>query len=215
MGPLVRPKKYASLAELARHEVEGRDFRIVTRRRPRSAVLLVAPHGGSIEAGTSEIAAMAAGEEHNLFCFEGLKPRGENRALHITSHKFDQPECLALAAACEVVVTVHGCLGDSQVHIGGLDDELAVRLSLALRAARFSVDYPSARYPGRHPLNICNRGARAKGVQVEISHDLRTGESRGLIAHAIRTELAGLAAPSYMGREPGVRPVGSLSADTP
>lgn len=211
----MRPKKYASLADLARHEVEGRDFRVVMRRRPGSAVLLIAPHGGSIEAGTSEIAGIAAGDEHNLFCFEGCKPRGENRALHITSHKFDHPECLALAAACEVIVTVHGCLGDSQIHVGGLDEDLAARMSRRLRAQGFTVEYPSARYPGRHPLNICNRGARAKGVQVEVSHDLRTGESRGLIARAIRTELASQAAPSYMGREPGVRPTGSLSADTP
>ncbi len=95
--------KYGSYAELARHEVEGRDYRIRAHARPGSPVLVVAPHGGMIEVGTSEIAHVVAGREFSLFSFEGVKPYGTNRDLHITSHQFDHPECLAMAARSEIV----------------------------------------------------------------------------------------------------------------
>jgi len=153
-------------------------------------VLVVAPHGGMIEAGTSEIAASIAGGDCQLFCFEGLKPYGENRALHITSHRFDHPRCLELASRSALVLSVHGCLGESCLHVGGLDLEAAGRISLTLSAAGFDVEWPSARYPGRHPSNICNRGMSGKGVQLEITYDLRAGGWDGAIAAAVRAGLS-------------------------
>ncbi len=185
-----RPGKYPSYAELARHEVQGRDYRVRVSRRAHSPVLVVAPHGGMIEVGTSEIANSVAGAEHSLFSFEGLKPYGANRDLHITSHQFDHPDCLAMAARSETVLTVHGCLGDSLIHVGGLDADLAARLARHLRQAGFDVDAASEKYPGRHPLNICNRGSREKGAQLEITFDLRTGASGTAIARAVRGALA-------------------------
>jgi phage replication-related protein YjqB (UPF0714/DUF867 family) len=185
-----RPGKYGSYAELARHEVQGRDYRVRASRKAHSPVLIVAPHGGMIEAGTSEIAHLVAGGQHSLFSFEGLKVRGANRDLHITSHQFDHPQCLAMAARSETVLTVHGCLGASLIHVGGLDEDLAARLARQLGDAGFAVDAASKRYPGRHPLNICNRGARNKGAQLEIPYDLRMGESRAAIALAVRRALA-------------------------
>jgi phage replication-related protein YjqB (UPF0714/DUF867 family) len=182
--------KYDSYAELARNERLGRDFRIHSCRRPHSAVLIVAPHGGLIEAGTSEIAHLIAGDDHSLFVFEGLKPRGANRDLHITSHRFDHPDCLAMAARCEVILSVHGCLGETRIHVGGLDAELAAELATHLGAAGFPVEAESRRYPGKHPLNICNRGSRAQGAQLEITYDLRAGEKRAAIAAAARSAIA-------------------------
>lgn len=143
-----------------------------------------------IEVGTSEIAHIIAGSEYSLFSFEGLKPYGTNRDLHITSHQFDHPDCLSMAARSEFVITLHGCLGTSQIHVGGLDAELAAQLAKHLSGAGFTTDAQSLKYPGRHPLNICNRGARSKGAQLEISYDLRTGESREMIARAIRRAIA-------------------------
>jgi phage replication-related protein YjqB (UPF0714/DUF867 family) len=184
-----RPGKYSSYAELAHREVQGRDYRVRASRRAHSPVLIIAPHGGMIEVGTSEIADSVAAAEHSLFSFEGLKPYGANRDLHITSHQFDHPDCLAMAACSETVLTVHGCLGESLIHVGGLDADLAARLARHLGDAGFAVDAASKRYPGRHPLNICNRGTREKGAQLEIPYDLRTGESRAAIARAVRRAL--------------------------
>lgn len=185
-----RLNRYSSYAELARHEVQGRDYRIRVDRRAHSPVLIVAPHGGMIEVGTSEIADSVAGADYSLFSFEGLKPHGANRDLHLTSHQFDHPDCLAMAARSEIVLAVHGCLGESLIHVGGLDTELSARLARHLLAAGFEVDAASVKYPGRHPLNICNRGSREMGAQLEITYDLRTGGSRAAIAFAVRRALA-------------------------
>lgn len=183
--------KYGSFAELARHETADRDYRIEVLERAGAPLLVVAPHGGMIEAGTSPIAASIAGEEFHLFSFEGLKPYGENRALHITSHRFDHPRCLELASRSTRVLSVHGCLGHSCIHVGGLDEELAGRIAAQLNAAGFNVEWPSARYPGRHPSNICNRGSGGKGVQLEITYDLRAAGRGSGIARAVRAALPG------------------------
>jgi phage replication-related protein YjqB (UPF0714/DUF867 family) len=183
--------KYGCFAELAAAERPGRDYQVRTGGPPGSDVLIIAPHGGLIEAGTSELAELIAGEDHCLFCFEGLKPRGSNRDLHITSHRFDHPECLALALRATVVLSVHGCLGATRIHIGGLDTRLADELAGALHTVGFPIEPASERYPGRHPLNICNRGLRGKGAQLEITYDLRAAvESRAAIARAVRGALA-------------------------
>jgi phage replication-related protein YjqB (UPF0714/DUF867 family) len=185
--------KYGCFAELAAAESPGRDYRVRTSRPAGSDVLIIAPHGGLIEAGTSEVAELIAGGDHCLFSFEGLKPRGSNRDLHITSHRFDHPECVALASRANVVLSVHGCLGATRIHIGGLDVQLADELAGSLRTAGFPIDPASERYPGRHPLNICNRGLRGKGAQLEITYDLRAAaESRAAIARAARGALAQL-----------------------
>lgn len=185
-----RVGKYRSYAELARHEVQGRDYRVQMSARAHSPVLIVAPHGGMIEDGTSEIALLIAAEDHNVFSFEGIKPYGTNRALHITSHLFDHPDCMALAARCDYVLSVHGCRGDSRIHVGGLDAGFTELLAVRLTEAGFAVDAPSERYPGRHPKNVCNRGARAKGAQLEFTYDLRAGECRMAIARSIRAAIA-------------------------
>ena len=185
-----RVGKYRSYAELARQEVQGRDYRVRVSARERSPVLVVAPHGGLIEDGTSEIALAIAGRDHNVFSFEGMKPHGANRDLHITSHLFDHPECMALAARCDYVLAVHGCRGDSRVHVGGLDEDFTRRLVLHLTAAGFPVDERSEKYPGRHPQNVCNRGARAKGAQLEFTYDLRTRDYCEVIARAVRAAIA-------------------------
>ncbi len=181
--------KYRSYAELARHETLGIDYRCLAREVPGAALLVAAPHGGMIEMGTSEIARSIAGREHSLFVFEGLKPYGRNRDLHITSHQFDHPACLAMAAQCESVLAIHGCVGESKIHIGGLDPELKHTLAQHLGDAGFAIEMDSPRYPGRHLLNICNRGARAQGAQLEITYDLRS-RAADPIAGAVRKALA-------------------------
>ncbi len=182
--------KYGSFAELAQGEVSGRDYAVQAIERPCSAVLVVAPHGGSIEVGTSELAALVAGEDHSLFDFKGLKPRGQNRDLHVTSHRFDHPACVALASRCDVVLGVHGCIGEGQIYLGGRDVELSARITARLNAVGLPATAEGHRYPGLNPLNICNRGARKRGAQIEITRDLRVPEARMLIASEVRIALA-------------------------
>jgi len=182
--------KYASFGELAAHEAQGTDFRVLRVERPGSRVVILAPHGGKIEEGTSEIAVLIAGADHSLFCFEGLKSFGRNRDLHITSHRFDHPDCLDMAARRDIIVSVHGCMGHSRIFVGGLDLGLKGRLSIGLAAEGYAVISEGHKYPGRHPFNICNRGLRKQGAQLEITYDLRAPEHHANIARAVRAAIA-------------------------
>lgn len=184
--------KYTSFAALeAGGEIAGTDYNTTVRERPQSGVLVIAPHGGSIEIGTTELADLIAGAEYSLFAFNGLKLLGRNRDLHITSHHFDHPECVALAARHSVILGVHGCRGESsQIYVGGRDDELTTLLSARLEAAGLPIAATGHKYPGRNPLNICNRGARARGAQLEFTLGLRTPSARKLIAPVVRGAIA-------------------------
>jgi phage replication-related protein YjqB (UPF0714/DUF867 family) len=182
--------KYASFGELARHEIEGADYRVRAHERVRSPVIVLAPHGGRIENGTSELAEHIAGEDYSLFCFEGLKTSGRNRDLHVTSHRFDHPMCLALLARSHIALAIHGCVGEGCVYVGGRDEALAARLTQHLRAAGFNAHAHGHRYPGRDALNVCNRAARGCGAQLEFTLDLRASTMRLPLSGVIRTALA-------------------------
>jgi phage replication-related protein YjqB (UPF0714/DUF867 family) len=167
--------KYRNFAELASHEQAGVDYRIAARRiRPRFAI--VAPHGGGIEQGTSELADAAGGLVHSCYTFEGLKTSG-NRDLHITSTRFDEPLCLTVIGTSQIVVTLHGeeSTEDGEgVFMGGLDAAVRDCIGAVLRREGFDVrTHPDPDLQGRDPANVCNRGLSGAGVQLELSRAVR------------------------------------------
>lgn len=186
--------KYTDFADLARHERHGVDFAISSQKR-RSPVAIIAPHGGKIEFGTSQVATAIAGRDHNLYRFEGSKRR-DNFDLHITSTNFDEPICTELVRSSETVVAVHGLEGARHfIEIGGLDEGLRNAICASLRAADFAAEVvTSGPTAGTSPGNICNRGSRGVGVQLEISKGLRDALTKDgvlleRLARAIRTAL--------------------------
>jgi phage replication-related protein YjqB (UPF0714/DUF867 family) len=186
--------KYRTFAQLSRNEREGIDFRVMRLLR-RSHVAIIAPHGGKIEPGTSEIAAAIADDRHNLYCFEGTKLRS-NFDLHIASANFDEPSCVELVARCDQVIGVHGLDGRRKVvEVGGLDAGLRDAICANLLGAEFAAKVVTiGRCAGTDQENICNRGARGSGVQLEISKGLRDGltahkEALGRFANAVRVAL--------------------------
>jgi phage replication-related protein YjqB (UPF0714/DUF867 family) len=171
---------YRDFAHLAEEKREGIDYRIVANRRdPRVAV--IAPHGGGIEQGTSEIASAIAGREFSLYCFEGLKEGGDDM-LHITSTHFDEPNCLRIIAPAKMVLAVHGCEDCSEtVFVGGQDLVLVGRLMQALWDVGFQPrEDGNPAIAGCHSANICNRGASGRGCQIEISRKMRLDLFEGL-----------------------------------
>jgi len=181
---------YGCYADLATVHVEGADFSVCVRRRPGSAVAILAPHGGAIEAGTSEIARAVAGSEFNLYLFEGIRESGNYAALHLTSHRFDEPRCLALLAACDHVIAIHGCRGDTpQALLGGLDGVLKERICEAIGGVGIESRLHGHQFHAIHPRNICNRGRRRAGVQIELTSALRLEASHSAIVTAIRSVL--------------------------
>lgn len=165
--------KYKSFSELAYYEARDIDYRLRSRKCA-TALAVIAPHGGGIEPGTSELADAIAGLELSFYSFEGIKQTA-NRDLHLTSASFDEPEGVALVTASSGVVALHGEDSDEEVvFLGGLDKNLGDRLRASLEASGFSVQvHPNSELQGIAASNICNRGIGGCGVQLEVSNGLR------------------------------------------
>lgn len=172
--PPVLAKDFRSFDDLAAAYKEDVDYRITRMPRPGSTVGIIAPHGGRIEAHTSDIATAIAGADFSLYALEGTRSTGNYAALHLTSHYFDEPGCLELLATCDNVVAIHGCKADGEVVlVGGLDNELAAELGAAMTEAGLECYLDGHEFPATHPYNICNRGRRGVGVQLELSPTFR------------------------------------------
>lgn len=166
-----------SFQEIAAVKTEGFDYTISVTNRD-SAIVIIAPHGGDIEPGSSEIAAAVAGADLSLYDFRGLRNTSGHGELHLASHRFDEPQCLQLVEAAETVVAIHGRKDgdDSQrVWIGGLDVPRCRRTMTELTKAGFGavVREPGETLAGTAVSNICNRGKRKMGIQLEIPKALR------------------------------------------
>ncbi|MFB3909518.1 MAG: poly-gamma-glutamate hydrolase family protein [Candidatus Eisenbacteria bacterium] len=165
-------RRHDTFAALVGREREGLDFSRVVLARPGTTAV-VAPHGGGIEAGTSEISRALAGARRTLYLFEGIRPRA-NQDLHVPSTSFDDPLLLDLLAKSRIVVTVHGCAGaEPAVYLGGLDDRGKRTIEEELRAGGFHAAPDRSGRDGSDPANICNRGSSGRGVQLEITRGLR------------------------------------------
>lgn len=173
--------KYLSFSKLSQHEREGKDFTRIAIPRD-TGIAILAPHGGGIEPGTSEIAAALARDDLSFYAFEGLKPSG-SQALHITSTNIDEPSCVSLVGQSHTVVSIHGCQGEHElVYVGGLDGALRARLIQAFICAGIAAVEDNSHHSGKHPSNICNRGRSRKGAQLELTAGLRRKMFKGLKA---------------------------------
>ena len=167
--------KYSNFNELREVELEGQDFQIHVETRPAARTVIVAPHGGAIEAGTSELTIAIAGSDLNYACFDGLKA-SSNRDLHITSSNFDVPSIVELVRSADYVLALHGEHSNCDiVFLGGSDTALGKELERSLTHAEFTVQrHTNPKLQGQSPGNICNRGNRHMGVQLELGSGLRS-----------------------------------------
>jgi len=181
--------KYSNFSELAKFEKEGIDFELAIRLLDGAVVAIIAPHAGGIEPKTGPIAQEIAGNDFSFYCFCGRKPKG-NSILHITSHRFDEPECIKLVAGHTWVVAIHGCNEkENRVFVGGLDKSLIADLVRELVKVGINVETSGHKYPGTDPGNICNRGKSMAGVQFELSPSFRNGNQIPVFVQAVRSVL--------------------------
>ncbi|MFI1012183.1 poly-gamma-glutamate hydrolase family protein [Streptomyces sp. NPDC020965] len=182
--------------------VEGRDYRrrygwsdTGSQRPVPSRTTVLAPHGGGIEAGTSEICLavagyhpgtlrpLAGGPRHDYWMFEGLLEE-ENSRLHVTSIGCDDPIALAMAGGGPHALGVHGCDAASVPDpgprrdiavVGGLDERFKDLLKEEL--GRADIPWRDANtvagLEGTHRRNPCNRTALGMGAQLELTEELR------------------------------------------
>lgn len=190
-----RSDNFKSFEDLTAAYQEGIDYRVHARPIARSRIAVIAPHGGSIESHTSEIAGAIARSDFNLYLFEGIRPHGNYDALHLTSHRFDEPRCLKLISECDYVVAIHGCRGHAaQVLIGGLDQPLKDAFAHAIEGCGVNALLEGHQFPATEPNNICNRGRRAVGAQIEMTMALRRDDALNDVTDAVRSVLLSLQA---------------------
>ena len=165
--------KYKNYEQLSKNEELNKAYRINWRKGKTNSVI-IAPHGGSIEPGTTEIADAVAGKDHAYYSFEGIKPAG-NGDLHITSTRFDEPCGINLVKEYMNVLALHGCSGEEEIaYIGGLDTALKWKIQDSLIQAGFKAgEHNNPDLLGINKSNICNRGKKGRGVQLELSSGLR------------------------------------------
>jgi len=166
--------RYRNFADLSASETEGKDYRIALVDRASEAVI-IAPHGGTIEPMTSELARMIAADEYSYYCFEGVQV-GRQGELHITSDRFDEPNGRDLVSRARFAVALHGRKDRDDPEttwLGSRDGQLIAAAQEALSAAGFGAVLMAGNLEGKAPRNICNGGTSGAGLQLELPRTLR------------------------------------------
>src|SRR5690606_18299970 len=102
----------------ARENREGVDYEVRMTPVGKDRQLVMAIHGGNIEAGTTELAEAIAGKRMGYYSFVGLHP--DSRHLHLTSTHFDEPRLESLLAEATRCLSVHGSYGrEADFCVGG------------------------------------------------------------------------------------------------
>lgn len=111
--------KYQSMTQLENETVEGVDWKKDTRDNG-TKVLIVAPHGGNIEQGTTEATkALAEKGNYDYFSFEAIRPKN-NTELHVTSTHYDDPTLNQMIKNRTATISIHGAAGTDQIiYLGG------------------------------------------------------------------------------------------------
>jgi phage replication-related protein YjqB (UPF0714/DUF867 family) len=176
---LAEPRNYQEV--LDRGDVPGRDLRIAFGDGGIERCLLVAPHGGGIEPGTSELLRVIADlGTWAWYEFARFLRKGNQEALHIASTLFDEPSLLALLPRTNFVVTLHGANGttDPVACVGGRWDAGRAAITAMINAATATYGIHAMEAPadlrGIEPTNLTNRGKLGHGIQLEFSRGARS-----------------------------------------
>ena len=164
--------EYSSMDDLKKNELEHVDWRQSYQDR-HSWLVVVAPHGRTIEPLTELIAKEIAADDFSLFLFEGLRRKDPNKKwLHVRSELYKDDDLKRLQDNAQVTLSVHGAAnrqdGEKVTHIGGNNDQLRELVWNALDGNGFSVVLGEGHLAGKDLNNFVNR-TKLKGVQLEVS----------------------------------------------
>ncbi|MGK9288534.1 poly-gamma-glutamate hydrolase family protein [Staphylococcus warneri] len=164
---------YTSMTQLERETKEGIDWKKETRDQGNQ-VLIVAPHGGNIEQGTSELTKLLAQQGgYDYFSFEATRP-SNNTQLHVTSTHYDDPTLHQMIEGRAATISIHGAKGDDQiVFLGGAKSDLRDAIQSQLESRGFAVQVPPEYLGGLNEDNFINKNENSTGVQLELTTALR------------------------------------------
>ena len=175
---LAEPRNYREV--LDRGYVPGRDLRIAFGDGGIARCLLVAPHGGGIEPGTSELLrAISDLGDWAWYEFAGFLRKGNQEALHIASTLFDEPTLLALLPRTNFVLTLHGAndTSDPVAYVRGRWEEGRATMTAMINASTeghgIHAQEAPAHLRGIESTNLTNRGKLGHGIQLEFSRAAR------------------------------------------
>lgn len=165
--------KYQSMTQLEKETTEGVDWRKDTKNTGNQ-VLIVAPHGGSIEQGTTELTkALADKGNYDYYSFEGIRPKN-NSELHVTSTHYDDPTLNQMIKNRTATVSIHGASGTEEIiYLGGPRSDLRNAIEKQLVRSGFTVKVPPEYLGGQNNKNFINREDNNTGVQLELTTALR------------------------------------------
>jgi phage replication-related protein YjqB (UPF0714/DUF867 family) len=198
---------YPTMSALYANETEGVNFarewyshraryNSLKNYKDENKIFIMAPHGGSIESGTTELALATAGFVKNFngdtytsvtydyFIFNGTNPKDENGKLHVTASHYDDTDANKLVSNSIISFAFHGCTdlqpnessgkGYQACLIGGRDQVLKEILEAQLMTAGFNAFITSQDVlDGSLAENIINKNKRKRGAQVEMTTSLR------------------------------------------
>ena len=164
---------YTSMTQLERETKEGIDWKKETRDQGNQ-VLIVAPHGGNIEQGTSELTKLLAQQGgYDYFSFEATRP-SNNTQLHVTSTHYDDPTLHQMVEGRSATISIHGAKGDDPiVFLGGAKSDLRDEIQSQLESRGFTVQVPPEYLGGLNENNFINKNENSTGVQLELTTSLR------------------------------------------
>ncbi|WP_455678575.1 poly-gamma-glutamate hydrolase family protein [Staphylococcus cohnii] len=164
---------YKSMTELYNDTKEGIDWKKDTRDVGKS-VLIVAPHGGNIEQGTSELTKLVANNgDFDYFSFEAIRP-SNNTQLHVTSTNYDDATLHDMIQDRTATISIHGAQGEEQlVYLGGYQSPLRDAIQSQLERKGFVVKIPPEYLGGLSNANFINKVEESTGVQLELTTALR------------------------------------------
>jgi phage replication-related protein YjqB (UPF0714/DUF867 family) len=161
-----------------------------TTDNPETQKIVMAIHGGGIEAGTSEIALATAGFDpatlmpsvdglgiHDFWLFEGLLADGNGR-LHVTASNYDDPIATELVRNARRCISLHGCSdrqANGKIQLGGLDVELRDIVLEELTAADIEAEIATnPMLDGSRRDNIANKTRIGGCAQLEMATSFRS-----------------------------------------
>lgn len=168
-----KPDYYKSMTDLYNDTKEGTDWKKDTRNSG-SRVLIVAPHGGNIEQGTSELTKLVADDgNYDYFSFEAIRP-SNNTQLHVTSTHYDDETLHEMIEDRTATISIHGAQGDEPiVYLGGPKSPLRDAIQSQLESKGFVVKVPPEYLGGANSNNFINKVDGSTGVQLELTTALR------------------------------------------
>jgi phage replication-related protein YjqB (UPF0714/DUF867 family) len=151
----------------------------VDTRAARLDLAIFAQYGGMIEPGTDICAAQIAGNDlsiHTVVSCRAVWEVEKAGGRLVPQPLINRPDGLVLAAKCQTVVSIrgrHACHNRrGEVCVDGLDVALVAALAESLASHDFVVHDAPQQSQAKSLDNICNRGLRLRGAELDISHEL-------------------------------------------